>query len=352
MNCGSDLVFAGGLLYRYTGDIGALTWAKRLAEQYVKARDPRTQLGAYQFSQAKQEKTPPAETTEWGGATAQTGSVYGDRARRQLGPEFGNRALEGRVLTPGLASTIYGRATIAQLRLAERLGKDGSECLGWGHSGLAAYARHAYDPETNLRTAMFTDGTKITPEDVKRPGYYRPEVFRPQPAGLILFLSYSLGYRLTGDDLLWQTARGIARGNGLGDLGAKPGAGAEVHAQTDCADPLALFGLLEILRLVPDPRYLALARRIGDNILATRFHHGFFLPSADHVNANFDALEPLALLALEAHLRGTPELVPAYDGGRGYIHGPHDGLGRTYDEQAIWSKTRASATAGKMMDGR
>jgi hypothetical protein len=75
-------------------------------------------------------------------------------------------------------------------------------------------------------------------------------------------------------------------------------------------------------------------------LVEQRFHHGFFLPSGDHANANFNAVEPLALLALDAMLRGTPEAVSQYNSGRGYIHGPHDGLGRTTDATAIWSRKR------------
>ncbi len=321
INCGSDLVYAGGMLGVYTGDAGSLKWSKRLAEQYVRARDPKTGLGAYQFSQI----------------------ASGDRAKRQLGPEFGERALEGRVLDPGRATTIYGRATIAQLRLAERLGKNGAEFVQWARTGMTACARYAYNPRTNTLTAMFTDGTKLTPDAVKRSGYYRAEGFQARPASTMLFLSYALGYRLTGDALLWQTARSIGKAHGLGDLGATPGQAVKIDPQTACSDPLAMLGLLEVLRISDDDAYLALARRIGDNIVASRFHSGFFLPSDRHANACFDALEPLALLSLEAHLRGEAGTVPAYPGGRGYIHGPFDGMGRTYDSQAIWAKTREPA---------
>ncbi|HDP33853.1 MAG TPA: pectate lyase, partial [Candidatus Hydrogenedentes bacterium] len=139
---------------------------------------------------------------------------------------------------------------------------------------------------------------------------------------------------------LWHTARHIGRGHGLGDLGAAPGVEAAVDLDTDASDPQLLFGLLELLRAAPHPDYRRLALRLGDNILATRFFDGFFLPSSAHVNATFDALEPLALLTLEAHLRGTPEAAPVWPAGRGYIHGPHDGMGRTTDSSAIWSKTR------------
>jgi hypothetical protein len=113
-----------------------------------------------------------------------------------------------------------------------------------------------------------------------------------------------------------------------------------VDLETENADPIALFGVLEVYRAADAPAYRDLARRIGDNIVRERFHKGFFLPGASYVNANFNALEPLALLSLEALLRGDPQAVPRYNGGRGYIHGPHDGLGRTTDATAIWSRRR------------
>ena len=99
-------------------------------------------------------------------------------------------------------------------------------------------------------------------------------------------------------------------------------------------------GKLEIHRLSRHPDYLALARRVGDNIVAQRFSKGFFLPGPDYVNASVNATEPLALLGLEAAIRGQAQLVPTFCAGHGYIHGPHDGLGRTYDAAAIYSRKR------------
>jgi len=89
-----------------------------------------------------------------------------------------------------------------------------------------------------------------------------------------------------------------------------------VNCDTENADPVVLLALLDLYQAVPDEDYLALAKRIGDNIVSFRFHNGFFLPTSSHVNARFDTLEPLALLTLEAVLEGKPELVPRYNTGR------------------------------------
>ncbi len=55
----------------------------------------------------------------------------------------------------------------------------------------------------------------------------------------------------------------------------------------------------------------------------------------------FDAVEPLAILAVEAAITGRLAEFPPYIAGRGYIHGRFDGHGRTYDHRVIWNQTRS-----------
>lgn len=331
INTGSDLYYAGALLHGFTGDDGALNWSKRLFGRYVEARDPETGLGAYQYSRPIKTRDLPPEMT---------GSSGGDRAFRQFGPEFGERALEGRMLDPGRATAIYGRASICQMHLAEQLGDAGRMFLTDTRDGLLAYARHGYDPDAHRVRGMLTDGTVITPDDVIRPGYYSAGTFRERPPGTILFQSYAMAYRLTREPAFWATLRAMARGHGLGDLGPEPDRDVKIDPTTRSADVSLLLGMLDIVRVAPARAFLDLAYRIGDNILDARFHGGLFVRSRDHVNASFDEVEPLALLTLAALARNEPRAVPTYTGGRGYIHGPHDGLGRTTDARAIWSITR------------
>jgi pectate lyase len=214
--------------------------------------------------------------------------------------------------------------------------------LEWTRDGLRAYASYAYVPERNSVRPLWTDGTDLTGYVFPRPGYYGPagEVFRESSADPLLLQSYALAYRLTGDPELWTVARQMARGHDLGDLGVSPGKGVALNLTTEKAMPTVIFALLDLYRATQHRAYLDLARRLGDNLLRQRFHHGYFLPSERHRHARFDTEEPLALLAIEAALRGRPEDVPAYNGGRGYFHGRFDGLGRTYDDDAIWSVTR------------
>ncbi len=335
LNCGSDLIYAGTLLYQFTGEEGALVWSKRLAEQYVKARHPETGLGVYQYSKPRRRSEPPAT------GPLPTTSNYGDRAENQFGQEFGEVALEAYMLRS--PDSIYGNASIIQLQLAEKLGSQGEEFLEWTRDGLLAFAKYGYDPQTNKVRPMWADGTDLTDYVIQRDGYFgkRGKRFTTQTASPLLLWSYTLAARLSRDEQLWNVARQMAQGHGLGEIGTAPGKQVQCNLKTSHAHPVSLFAVLELHRAEPHPEYLQLARQIGDNILQRTFHDGFFLPTAEHKNANFNAIEPLALLALEAEIRGTPAAVPQYNSGRGYIHGPHDGLGRTTDATAIWAKKRA-----------
>ncbi|MFP4191480.1 MAG: pectate lyase [Candidatus Hydrogenedentota bacterium] len=339
INCGSDLIYAGGMLYLLNDEEGALTWGKRLAEQYVRARHPETGLGVYQYSKPEQREEPP-ETGPLEGRL--TYSTYGDRAMNQFGDEFGDVAREGWVLWGYQPRGIYVSNALIQLELAERLGEQGEELLEWTTDGMKAYIEHAYEPGENQFRPMWADGTDLTGHVIQRTGYHGSEgtEITPRAADGGFLFSYSRAYRLTGDPVLWEAVRSMAQGLDLGDFGSAPGEDVDVNLDTSRSDPNALFAILEISQTADEPAYLELAEAIGDNIIGERYHDGFFLPSSNHINAKFDAVEPLALLSLEAALRGDPGAVPVYSGGSGYLHARFDGMGRTRDGNAIWSQTR------------
>lgn len=284
----------------------------------MKARNPETKLGAYQYTQSRktQEPTTDAATESW----------YGDRAKRQFGPDFpGHLVLEATILLRHHATTIYSDNALMQLQIGQDLGTEGKEILEWTREGMAAFAKYAPLPGTPLLRPMLTDGTDLSNFVVKRDGYYdrKGQVLPPYRATPEFMIAYARGFMITGDPALWKMARSIAADSGLGELGAKPGERVNVNLKTTNADPFALFSLLDLFRHTHEPAYLELARVVGDNIVAQKYHHGYFTPYEDTIYANVNAIEPYALLALDATIKGTPEKVPTFINGFGFYSGAY-----------------------------
>ena len=170
---------------------------------------------------------------------------------------------------------------------------------------------------------MLTDGTDLSGFAIKRYGYYgsKGRVLDPYPAGPEFMLSYARAFLLTGDTALWKVARSSARALGLGDIGETPGRSVQINLATDNANAYALFSVLDLYQRTHAAEYLQLGRMIGNNIVKQYFHNGYFTPYEDTIFANINAIEPYALLALDAAIKGTPEKVPYFINGFGYYEG-------------------------------
>ena len=338
VNAGGDLIYAASLLHEHQGEEGAFEWANNLHNMYVKARHPDTGLGVYQYSKPERREQPPAE----GSLENYTNSRYGDRAENQFGAGYGDVAREGWVLWGGRVRTIYVRFGYMLMGLADAIDFGSELFLQETVDGLKALSEHAYRPDHNHFVPMWADGTDLTGQVYPRTGYYGQQgtSWSPLTADMEFLKTYARAYRLSGDAELWQTARNIAQSLGLGEIGTEPGVGVSINMQKIGEGYNEIYALLELYKASPNSQYLERAEIAADRMIADHYHHGFFLPDESHIHANFDRIEPLAILALEADKQGIPESVPHWNGGAGYIHGNFDGLGRTYDNEAIWSVTR------------
>ncbi|WP_163539253.1 pectate lyase [Gracilibacillus sp. YIM 98692] len=337
INTGNDLIYAASSLYRLNGDKDAFKWAKHLAYQYVLARDEKTGLGAYQFTQPKKTEETDDDTN--------TLSKYGDRAKRQFGPEFGEVALEAKILRSGGANSIYGKNALMQLQMAKEIGEDAKDILEWTYKGLLSFATYAYIPETNSFRTMFTDGTDLTGYVLKRNGYYGKagSEFKSHSANCGFLLSYSRAFLDTGDIELWKMSRNIAKGNGFGELGYEPGKGVDINVDTKCSDPIALFAIIDLFKATRCKEYLKLGRVIGDNIVIRSFHKGYFINDSTRMNAKFDNLEPFALVSLQAAIEGKMEDIPGFINGAGFISGSYmfpDGTVETIFDGELYNLRR------------
>jgi pectate lyase len=322
MHGGSDMIYAAGMITLLGGDDRPLTWAQRMVQRYTEIRHPVTKLAPDLYGYYRNERT-----------------------LAQFGPEWGGRINEASIVS--IYGSRYGQGALGLMKLAERLGNRGEFLRRFVVEDLTAYARQAYDPADNSFWAMLTDGTRLSPDMVKRPGPVTPSLFAKHGAGSTHLWVYSLAARASGEPVLRETVQHIGRAMNLGDLGDVMSLDAvppQLNLQTDNADPFCVFALLDLYKQTQRREYLDLARRIGDNLLARQFHRGFFVPDDNHVFCKFDTSAPLALLHLDAALSGWKVQLPFYPGGHSYFHCDFEGHGRSYDGDEIYNRTRSSVS--------
>lgn len=198
------------------------------------------------------------------------------------------------------------------LLLGDSLGSNGKEFRRWALEELSAWGKYAYREEDNSLIPMFIDGTSLEGYVLKKDGYYgaKGTIFKARHPQGLEFWAYALACRITGNQFMWEMARSIGKGNNFGDIGLAMSGEPALDRNTDCCDPYAILGFLELHRKTGRTVFLEMASRIGDNILSHRFHNAFFVPSKRHIYARFDALEHLALLHLFVTTESKPRLVP------------------------------------------
>ncbi len=281
LNAGIDLIYTAFELYKITNEEGALIWGKRLAEMYVKARNKKTGLGVYQFTQPKQRQT----TDDF----SITYSIYGDRAKRQLGPELGTFALEGNVLLEAHANTIYGISILTELKEAETVpNKELRGLINDCTSGLLAYAKYGYIKETKMFKPLLADGQDLTGFILQRDGYYgqKGESLGQYKASGTIFLAFLKTALISTNKELLEVAESI--GESL-DLGPKL-----INLKTKNSCPEVLFAYINLYQYTNDNIYLQMAETISKNICNLGF---------DDDIIKIDSLNILALLCIEAAKR-------------------------------------------------
>ncbi len=322
---GSDLIYAAAELYEFSGQEKPLLWAEHMARMFEKTRNADTGLCGIQYTLLPK---------EYHG---------GDRAQLQFGQEMGPGVTEGTVAALPAQLELYGDVGICYMQLGESLNSDfGRELMSRASRSLTAFAQYAYDPDKDLFYATVSDGRRILPEDIKRVGYYwdpdlelREIKMQPVPPNPTFFWAYSLAWRQTGEEAHWKMLGHLMKTFHLGELGGV-GEKPKLNLTTDCLEPEVLLGFLELYRRGRDPSYLAMARCIGDNILAEDVHDGWILSGPHRANIQFDALEPLALLHLVGALKGRESEVPLAWATKADLHLNYASRGKIFDTVVLW----------------
>lgn len=334
LNAGNDLIYAAAKYGQYNRDERAYQWSLYLAKQYVEARDPITQLGAYQFTQKIESIDPIVHHIP----DSDTNSIYGDRARRQFGHRYPH-ALETRMLLGGRPLTIYATNSLMQLQLYLEIGDEAKNYKKWTIEATLAFIRYMYNPKDYTIRPMMTDGTDLTGYTLEKDGYYgkKGTKLKAVPVMPQYLLAFVRVYQMVKTDteieekdkhLIWEAVRSMAKGLGLGDIGEEDvveegSREIEVNLQEANGEGITLFAVLELYQLTGRKVFLDLARAIGNQIIDQCYHKGYFTLGKGCVYSHIDQVEPLALLALEAVLQGKLELIPSFINGKGYMEGDY-----------------------------
>jgi len=334
VNASTDLIFAACHYYKYTGDTDAVKWAKHLYHQFVLARNPNTGMPVYQFSSPLQREPVPEDD-------AITFSWFGDRATRQFGEEFGLIAKEANALFRDCWPVVVDNP-LAILECAEMTKDD--DLTVWAVEGIKSYFKHAWDETENQIIPMWNDGIDLTGLEFKKDGYYgsKGTILTRQKSDPAYLLTLVRACALSQDNQLRALTAKMFKRFGLGELSTETLKPNSLATQTELASPYLVFALLEFFELTGVPEFLNLTQVVGENLLRKHYHHGFFIPTANHRYARLDDPIPYALLAIEAAYQGKYRDIPVAISTGGYLHGDQkiNGVKKVvYDYEVIYNQT-------------
>jgi len=338
---GSDLYHAAATLFKLSGQENPLIWGKRLAHRYVETRDSRVGISSYVYSLPN--NTPKLLLAK----DSKEFRVYDANIFNDLGwgdPSIRRHRLHAFTFSAGVVGNIELIPCICQLSLAEMLGDSGKEFKQWALEELSARGKNAYRKEDNAWIPMLMDGTRLEGYVLEKGTAFPPKgtVFKAWKVDLTDFWAYALAYKVTGDKFMWQMARNIGHGNGFGDIGTESQKDTQLSFGTDCSNAHALLGFLALYEKTRKMPFLKMAQRISDNILAKRFHHGFFVPSEKHVYARLNAIESLVLLHLYATLTPDHPSPPTVWPGRARFEASYRSKGEASDSALIYTLTESA----------
>ncbi|MDO9628600.1 MAG: hypothetical protein Q7I99_01760 [Acholeplasmataceae bacterium] len=344
VNSATDLAYAAYTLSHFTGDQVPADWAYYLMSQYNRASHPITGMTVYQYKSTSVTRSP-LECAD----PAYTNSGCGDRVARQF-RDFGSIARESNVAWKN-TQAVYVDNILMLLEAADKYGV--TDFVDWARTYLEGYLEYSYIRVNgqNKIIPMFIDGTVTYGYVVPEVGYFGPSNMRldyvSMPTTYLLPILRTILQTPNPENRvkLWTYFRDIVYTYGLGDIGELGGAKPNLNIDTAIDDPFALMTMVELYDYTKNVAYLEVARTIGNNIVREKFHRGFFVDSEIMLYSRLDQPDTLALLTLDAVIRGIPlNQMPFYLADSGYIHGyllADDGVveDRSYTQHMIYTKT-------------
>lgn len=217
----------------------------------------------------------------------------------------------------------------------------------------------SYDMENNTLKSIIIDGTDLTNYRIEGPfrdaklyfGAKEGGAFLPQNITPLFTSVCARGYRVSGGrEEFRDYLRTMFIHFDIGDIGIDISLDPDLNINTTALEPAYIFALVDLYRVEPKPEFLAMAEKIGDNLLQGRQHSdsGLFTLEDDfvfhsrvmdkpelqeghegktvsellqdnHKTANLDAMEPLALLSIYAAQTGQYNMIPDWTAGGLYL---------------------------------
>ena len=299
VNTGSDLILAGAMLHKLSGNETSLRWAYHLLSRYEDIRHPETGLAGYQFNHRD-----PC------------------RVHASFKPPFDARTdiNEVTVVTNNVIKVRYARAALTLMNAYEELGEDaGKPLIDLVSRDLTALAEHCYNADDHCFYPAINDGTRLFPENANDVGYCPPSKLTKVPADGLLFLSYARAYHLTHNERFREVAESLAAGMGWDNLVVPETYDGKVnppdpHGWVNLGqnDVCALFGLLELHSASGESRILQSAQSLGRQFLDRYSVDGWIVSHGKTGETNIDTALPLALLHLAAAGDGSRSNLPMF----------------------------------------
>lgn len=329
INAGTDLIYAAVEYYKATGHKPALQWAKNLWNEYYMASDKNTKILVYQYTQL----------------------ASGDRGKLQFGETYGDRALEGKILTKSYASAIYGIAVPALVQIASEI--NDTEWLNQLKESYEGFIDYAYNTETGKFRPILSDGTSLVGYTADVDGYFFKKGESPSEYAFTTDLKTGLLYvaTVTDSEKLWNIARN--KYSALGEIGTKPGVDVSLRLTTTNADPQHALVFLKLYDKTKEESYLKLALKICDNMKKYCYSNGYFLnPTTnannnEYINASVNEIAPLVMLKAAAYEMGKPDAIPDFPVAvGGYLDDYSGETGdRTTDEGFTYMQKKSDVTS-------
>jgi pectate lyase len=284
VNAGSNLCYSAALISSLSGDEKYLKWSKNLSQRYVETRQEHIGISGYQFSQCE---------NSWCNGPL----IKGDRAKYQYEAYLpkGHKIFEGTIFKPVPA------VQRCQLILSEILKEKGGYFKNRALEEIKAWAKYAYRKGDNVFIPMLTDGFSLEDFVYKNNGYYgrKGDIQKKYYADSDFFWLFSLGYKLSEDELILNVLASICDNIGLGKIIIGDKIDFVYNENFKNIDYKVIYGLIELYNKTKNESFIVAAKKISGKLI-NMFYEDYCFIAGNVISINNPT--PLSILYLYAVL--------------------------------------------------